>query len=415
MGRRADYLLLVVSADGANILCDPIGATDPITGKPGWRRIELGPRAKQVGAGKFEVAAVPAIMAAVETPGARIVARRVLDDGSGTEVVMSGPIEQPTGNYQAERDSRDGYGTLSVQFADDLALMSHHLVYPNPAQASTAQTVARYSVAAVNPETVTRNLVNLNAGPGALAARRVPGLTLAAAAGLYPGTTISTSWTRDTILTDALRDVDKLAVATGGLGIGFRALQVGLGIQFQTYAPQDLSAKVIFSRAMGNVAELDYSVIAPTATVALVGDATAGVGRVIRERINAAAITAGWPRIEMFVDARGAANSTEMDQTGDQALADYGPRARVTVKGIDTAQTRYGYAFGRDDQVSVQPYDGGPFVSARCLGADIVVTPEAGETVNPIIGTDDDGIVFDAKAAEIRAIWRSLGKLQGAL
>lgn len=417
MGRKADYTLLITSADGSTILTDPIGTSDPDSGKPGHTVIDCKPRHNQTGVGSFTVSAVPSILAAVNTPGARVVVRRALEDGSGlVDVEMSGPIEQPTAGYTAERDGADGYGSVTVQFADDIALLTDRLVYPNPTQAANAQTVAKYSVTTINPETVLWNLVNLNAGPSALVARREAGLTMAAKLGMYAGTTISRSWTRDTVLTDALRDVDQAAKDAGRpLGIGFRVVQVGAGLQFQTYQPQDLSTSVVFSRAMGNVAALEYTQVAPTATVALVGDAGAGVGRTIRELSNTAALTAGWRRREVFVDARGALNAAEMDLEGKKSLAENGPKPRVQVTAVETSQTRYGYDFTRGDWVSVQPYPGGPFVTARCLGADIMVTPEKGEVINPIIGTDDSGIAVDAKAAEIRALWRAVGKLQGAL
>jgi hypothetical protein len=418
MGRRADYTLLVTSADGATILCDPIGTSDPGSNKPGHTSIDIKPRHNSAGAGSFTVAALPAIMAAVNTPDARVVVRRALEDGSGlVDVEMSGPIEQPDNGYSAESDGAEGYGTVTVNFADDIAILADRLVYPNPAQAATAQTVAKYTVTGVNVETALWDLVNLNAGPGALVARRTPGLTMAAKLGLYVGSNVTKSWTRDTILTDALRDIDKAAKLLAGAprGVGFRVVQVGAGIQFQTYAPSDFSSKIVFSRAMGNVATLDYTRSAPTVTVALVGDATAGVGRVILELPNTPALTAGWRRREVFVDARGASNSTEMTTTGNTALTDGGPKTRAAVTAVETPQMRYGYDYGRGDLVSVQPYPGGPFVTATVLGANILVTPEKGEVINPVIGTDDDGINVDAKDAQIRALWRALGALQGAL
>jgi hypothetical protein len=417
MGRRADYTLLITSADGSTVLCDPIGTSDPASGKPGHTAIDIKPRHNNAGTGSFTVAALPAIMAAVNTPDARVVVRRALEDSSGlVDVEMSGPIETPANGYQADQDGADGPGTVTVGFTDDIAILADRLVYPNPAQSANGQTSAKYTLNTTNVETAIWDLVNLNAGPGALLARRTPGLSMLAKLGLYPGVTITKSWTRDTILTDALRDVDKAAKTAGAaLGVGFRVVQVGAGLQFQTYQPADFSSKIVFSRPMGNVSALDYTLTAPTVTVALVGDATAGVGRVILELPNTAALTAGWRRREAFIDARGANNATEMTTAGNQALTDGAPKTRAAVTAIETPQMRYGYDYGRGDLVSVQPYPGGPFVTATVLGANITVTPDKGEVINPVIGTDDAGVNVDAKDAEIRALWRALGKLQGAL
>ncbi|HEX8347258.1 MAG TPA: siphovirus ReqiPepy6 Gp37-like family protein, partial [Actinoplanes sp.] len=385
---------------------------DPTTGTPGHTMIDLKPRHLEAGFGEFSTAADPDLLAAVNDPDNRVVVRRALDDGTGTTIEMAGPIELPENGYQAARDGSGGLGTLTVKFADDLVVLADRLVYPDPAAASTAQTTTtRYVITAQNPENALRALVNLNAGPGALTARRVPGLVLGPDNNLMPGVTVSTSFDRAMVLTDALREVARLP---GGLGLGFRIVQVGGTLQFDVFQPQDLSNEIVFSRSMGNIAELGYSRAAPTATVAIVGDATAGVGRIVSERVNTVAHTAGWRRREVFVDARGVSNATERDQAGDEALAEGASKTRAAVTALETPDTRYGYDYGRGDLVSVQPYDGGPFITALVLGADITVTPDKGETVVPVIGTDND-VIVDAKAAEIRKLWRTIARLQGAL
>jgi hypothetical protein len=409
---KARYDLLITNPSGSTLIADPIGHADPVTNKPGHSKIELKPRHNEAGFGEFTVSAAPWILEAVNTPDARVVVQRT-DEVTGLVTrPFTGPIELPDDGHNIERDGTDGFGTVSVKLADDRVWAGYRLVYPDPAQPSTNQTTtARYTVTTLNPENVMYSLANLNLGPGALVARRLPGLTMAANAGLLPGVTISTSFVRNTILTDALREVARLA---GGTGLGWRIVQTSTGLQFQVFKPTDRSSSVVFSRAMGNVREITHSQSAPTATVAIVGDATAGTGRVIRERINTTAHTAGWNRREVFVDARGAANAAELDQAGDEALKEQGPLTRFAAKVIETPQNRLFVDFDIGDVVSGQPYNSGPFVTALVLGADILVTPQRGEVVEPIVGTDND-LLDDAKAAEIRRLWRSLGRIQGAL
>ncbi len=409
---KARYDLLITNPSGSTIIADPIGHADPVTNKPGHSKIELKPRHNEAGFGEFTVSAAPWILAAVGTPDARVVVQRTDETTGLVSRPFTGPIELPEDGYSIARDGTDGYGKVTVKVTDDRVWAGYRLVYPDPAQPSTNQTTtARYTVTSLNPETVMYSLANLNLGPGALVARRLPGLTMAANASLLPGVTISTSFTRDTVLSDALREVARLA---GGNGLGWRIVQTSTGLQFQVFKPVDRSSSVVFSRAMGNIREVTHSQSAPTATVAIVGDATAGTGRVIRERINTGAHTAGWNRRETFVDARGAANSTELDQAGDEALKEQGPQARFAAKVIETAQNQLFVHFDIGDVVSGQPYDGGPFVSALVLGADIMVTPQRGEVKEPIVGTDND-LLTDAKAAEIRKLWRTIGRMQGAL
>lgn len=408
MPRRPEYTLLITNPAGSTAL-EAISAGNPSSNRPGWSNIDLKPRHNVVGYGEFTVSALPAYLTAVNTPENRVVVQREAD-GAGLSVEMCGPIEAQPYGYEAQRDGTDGPGTVTVRFADDTARCADRLVYPNPAQASTAQTVVRYSIAAVNPEDAIRALVNLNAGPGALVARRVPGLVLGTDNGLMPGVTISTSFTRDTILTDALRECSRLA---GGLGIGFRIQQVNTTLEFQTFAPRDLSASVVYGRSFGNVESLSYEPSAPTDTVAIVGDATAGAARVVKERSSAAAAAAGWFRREVWVDARGAANATELEQAGDKALAEGAATYQVSLVALETLDTRWGYDVRPGDQVSVEVADG-VFVTALVQGADITVTPDKGETIKPLIATSADSLI-DAKAAEIRRLWRTVAALQGAL
>jgi len=416
MPRRADYTLVLTNPAGTSMLTDPIGTSDPLAQQFGWSRIEAKPRHNQAGSGTFTISATPDLLGALYTPDARVIVRRALEDGTGrTDVVMAGPIEQPEVGFKIERDATDGPGTVTVNYSSDHMWLGNRTVYPDPAHESYAQTAAKYIITNLNAETAAYNLMNLNAGPGAIASRRHPSLTVRATLG-FTTVTVTKEFTRDTPLLDALREIDRLAKAGGyALGVGFRVVQNGSsGLQAQTFTPLDLSNKVVFARMLGNVTEGSYSVAAPTVTHAITGDATAGTGRIISERVNTAAIAAGWQRREAFVDARSASNLAAQQTLGDQALADGGPKARATVKALETADCRYDYDFGPGDLVSYLPYAGGPYVTATCQGADITVT-EQGEDVVPIIGTDDTDINVDAKAAEIRRLWTEVKRLQGAL
>lgn len=413
MARRPEYTLIVTNPAGAQVI-ETIGEPDPETSTPGWTEINLKPRHLVVGYGDFTCAATPAVLEAVNTPENRVVVLRE-EAGAGASVEMCGPIESQPHGYQADRDGDDGPGRVTVRFASDDARLADRLVYPNPAAAATAQTtVTRYAITAVNPEDAMRALFNLNAGPGALTPRRFPGFILGADLGLLPAVTVSTSFTRDTILTDALREVSRLSAGgNGGIGLGYRLVQVGATIEFQVFKPRDLSGVVVFGREFGNVDQLDYEPTAPVDTVAIVGDATAGVGRVIRERINTAALADGWFRRERWVDASGAANATELDQSGDKALDEGGATYKVSVVARETPDQRWRYDFGPGDQASVEVAPG-VFVTALVQGADIQVTGDQGEVVKPIIATSAESLM-PATAREIRKIWRTINAKSGAL
>lgn len=407
MGWPAEYTVLVTNPGGSSVLCDPVEAANPVKGIPGYREIKCGPRRNEVGHGSLTVTALPELLAAVNTPESRMVVIREPDGGGAPSIVQAGPIEKPDHGFQAKRDGTDGYGVVTVNFACDKVRLGDRLLFPNPAQLLTAQTIAKYAVAAGNAEDAMRAMVNTQAGPGALAERRLPGLVLGTDRGLA-ATVPATSFTRNQHVLEGLRKLVELAGDT----LLFDIVPANNQLLFEVYQPADLSASIFFSRDLGNIEEHNYAPEAPLNTVAYVGDSQAGVGRVIRRRQNAAALAAGWLVKETFVDARSAANATEMDQEADKELADTGPKNTFTLVGKDTVTQRFGYDYPIGAKVSAEPYEG-VIVSALVQGADITVTPKSGEEVVPIIGVGaaSDSLA-DAKATEIRKILKRLAVLE---
>lgn len=340
-----------------------------------YTSIELIHRFNEPSSGTVVAPAFPWLLEAVYTPNNRVI---VIRDG---EIEMAGPIEKAGPlNYDAARDGEHGTGTVTFNFGDDFATVANREIYPDPANASTAQTVARYLITAVNGETAMRNLVNLNIGPGALAGRQLAGLVLGAVAGV--GTNVTKSF-RFTPLGDGLRDV---ALSAGGLG--FRIVQVdATTLEFQVYETRDLTNVVRFGRNLGNVSKVTYEIEAPTANVSIVGGADAGIDRVIRERSDAASVAA-YGRREQFVDSRSAQNSTEMDQAGDDEIKNNGAKARLTIEVIETPSQQYRRDFHLGDTVSVSPFTGVE-VADIVQAVTIDVDSDGVERVKPTIGTTD--------------------------
>ncbi len=265
-----------------------------------WQSISITLRFNEVSSGEFVAPATPELVAAVRTPKARVVCER------NGEILLAGPIEYTGGlDWSADKDGYDGYGDLTVRWADDLALIAGRLSYPNPALAATAQNVAKWT-ATGTPEVLMYGLANSNAGPGALTNRRIPQLVMGGSA----GTTGSITWsTRFQPLCDDFRGIAKLA----GGRVGFRTQQVDDNIEFQVYAPTDRTGEIWFSRSMGNLLSVQHEPEAPSATVAICGGKDAGVNRLVIERGD----PGEWWRLETFVDAAGADNLTELQAAVD--------------------------------------------------------------------------------------------------
>jgi hypothetical protein len=367
----------------------PVG--DPVSG---WTEVIATPAFNTVGSGQVTMPATPPVLDQINADGARMV---VIRDGA---YFLGGPIEKPgpfDWSLDQGSDAADP-GVVTVSFADDLALLAARRTYPDPAHASTAQTADYYTASAVNAETLLRALVNLNAGPGALAARRVPQLILGTAAGV--GTNVNLT-TRFEPLADVLR-----TVALAGGNLGFRTVQVGDNIVFTVYDPTDLAAQIRFSRGLGNLRAIHYDPETPTVTAAIVGGDGTGTGRTIRERVDLSTTV----RLEEFVNRADTTDTTEMDQAGDEALAQGGERAQLSVVAIDTAVQRYGRDYALGDIVTVEIYPGLAITDVVRAVA-LTATPEAGEVVNPLIGADSTTTV-SRMFAQYRQLERRLGRLE---
>ncbi|WP_341719929.1 hypothetical protein QQG74_09585 [Micromonospora sp. FIMYZ51] len=361
-----------------------------------WTSISVTLRHNEPSSGEFTAPQTRDLVEAVRTPRARIVLER---DG---EILLAGPIESTPLVWSADEHGYDGAGDLTVRWADDLALIAGRLSYPNPAQAATAQTSAKWT-ATGNPETLIRDLVNLNAGPGALSERQIPQLVLGPSA----GATGSVTWsTRFQPLTDDLRGV----AAISPTRIGFRTQQVGSTIEFQVYLPTDRTQGIWFSRSMGNVLSIEHEPEIAVATVAICGGKDAGANRLILER--GAADVGSQHRIEVFVDGSGADNSTQLAAVGDEELANSAEVQRLAVRAADIDGQRYGdYQLG--DLVAVEAYPGMPDVPDIVSAVEISVDPENGETVRPIIGVNSAQMLNPAAAVQ-QHILRALAR-RGAL
>ncbi|MEV1321952.1 siphovirus ReqiPepy6 Gp37-like family protein [Micromonospora arborensis] len=361
-------ITILITDRNLNVVGDPVA---------GWTNLDVTVRFNEPASGSFTAPARPELTQLLQTGGHRVVVQRA------GEVFIAGPIEV----QGPERWSVDGEdatpGTVSVQFADDLASVVGRLTYPDPSAVASAQTsVARWTSTG-NAEDILRSLVNLNAGPGALADRRVPQLALGADMGVGSSITFGTRFEQ---LGDALR-----SAASAGGGLGFRTRQSGGQILFEVYGPQDLTGQVRFSRGLGNLRSYEFTRTAPSATAAIVGGKDEGTSRVIVERVDTAA-AAVWGRLETFVDRRQSddteVDTAELDQAGDEALARGAATARLSSVTVDTPDQAFGVHYQLGDRVSVE-LNSGVEVADVVRAVHLQVTPGAGEVVTALVGSQE--------------------------
>ncbi|MEU3683781.1 siphovirus ReqiPepy6 Gp37-like family protein [Streptomyces sp. NPDC030592] len=367
---------------------------DPLTD---WTDLDVTRKFNEPAAGTVTLPAYPEVMAQLQ-PGNRMV---VIRDGA---IWTAGPMEQPA-DYVWSVDSELGVGKVTVAFSDDLATIAGHVVWPEPAKAWDLQLGDTWrSFDTINSETIIRTLVDENAGPGALADRRIPKLVLAAAAGVGTTTSVRTRF-------EPVLDPCRLAATTGG-GIGFRTQQIGQQIVFGCYAPADLTATARFSTGLGNLRSLSYSGSAPEVTHALVaGRETEGSSIRTYVQVADTAAAAAWWRVEKYVDGGADDDSKgELTASGTSEIADGAAPVSLATVTVDTPDLRAGVDYDLGDRVAVAlPHNLQVTDVVRAIT--LHASANEGEEVASVIGSQD--ATTDPQVVRlIRTLGRRLGRLE---
>lgn len=263
-------------------------------------------------------------------PGAGLIVTHV-DLG----VVFSGPRKTPT----LDATSVDPFGLLTVKGVTDSAILWHYNTRPLPGAAIGAQGLA-YDVRSGTAEAVMRGYVNANLGPGAAADRRISALTLDPDLG-RGGTTKRS--TRFDVLGDLLAEIASAA------GLGFDVIQNGLGLRYRTLVPVDRRAMVRLDLRSGTLTSTKSEDSGYEATHVVVAGQGKGEARTLIERSTVAsrawaAQWGPWGRIETFKDQRQTDDLLELQQAGDEVIAE--GAAALAVKAV--AADDSGMEFMRD-------------------------------------------------------------------
>ena len=333
------------------------------------------PRYNAVGAYTLEVSA-DSDKAGLLVEGNGLIIRTA--DG---HTVMSGPIR----SVDWSRSSSDGgSGKLTVGGVDDTSVLAQYTCWPTPTAVIGSQTDSVYKISAAVAETAMRALVNVNAGPGALASRKNPLLTLATD-GLHGGTITRQVNQFDSLLA-TLQDIANSA------GLGFRVTQVGAGLQFQVYAPATRAA-ARFSFGLGNLTDASYSTTPPTCTRAIVVAGGGTSPRVCKTYDRTDPVYPGLV-IEQFVDQTSVDSASvdltaQMDQAGDEALTNGAGQGSLSISPIDIPQLRYGRDYQVGDTVAAEVR--GDWYTDVVREVSLTCTASDGTKVTATVGGDSTG------------------------
>lgn len=347
---------------------------DPIVN---WLSIDVTLRFNQPGSGLIELPGYGWIRDMMLPGGRIVVARHVpVEQAYQSSILLSGPIESWL--YERSDDQENaGPGKITVHFADDLARIVARQVYPDPTLAAASNTTESWTFTG-NAELALRAMVNLNAGPGALTARQVPGLLLGDVALVGSGVQVKTQ--RMQPLGDVAREI-----ALVGGGLGFRARQSGTQIVFDVYQPADKSNQIRFGFNLGNLKYLAFETVSPTVTTAVVGAQGEGADLAVIERNNT--VDEGeWGRYEKLIARPGNGPAQELQDAGDQALAEGATKRRVAANTMDTPDQTFGVHYNMGDIVSIETFPGEQ-LSDKVVTVHVQAWPTSGEYIQATIGS----------------------------
>jgi hypothetical protein len=362
-----------------------------------YTQLTVIPRFNAVGAYTLEVSA-DSDKAPLLVEGNGLIIRTASGD-----TIMSGPIRTVDWSRSA---SDGGSGKLTVGGVDDTALLAQYTCWPSPAAVIGSQTASVYKLTAVAAESGMRTLVNVNAGPGALASRKNPLLTLSADGGR--GGTITRQVNQFDNLLNVLADIANTA------GLGFKVVQIGASLQFQIYQPAVQSA-ARFAFALGNLTDASYSTTPPTCTRAIVVAGGGTSPRVCKTYDRTDPLFPGLV-IEQFVDQTGVDTASvdlvaQMDQAGAEALTNGAGQGSLSISPIDIPQLRYGRDYSVGDTVAADVR--GDWYTDVVREVTLTSTAQDATTVKATLGGDSTGTSTVARIyAYIAQVKKDVGRLK---
>lgn len=316
----------------------------------------------------------------VTDPFARLEAR--LDD----IVWTSGPVSNLERTVELNDDS------LTITGFDDTIWLARRLAHPQPGTAAPPYATTAYDVHAGQASTVLAELVRVNAGPTAVAARQVPGLVVPVPVAAGGAVTVSARWQN---LLQLMQDTAR------GPGLVFSIV----GLSFQVHQPVDHGA--VFSQGLGTLAGWKVTATAPKGNKVVVAGQGTGTARTIREYTNPDSINQ-WGMGELFEDRRDTADVTELDNAGANALAAAIEPTTVVFTPLDSDGQQFGRDWNLGDIVTVIA---GELTVVDQVREVHVVLDDVGATITPSVGTPTGDLALFRSLAGLERRVRQLERI----
>lgn len=265
--------------------------------------------------------------------------------------LFSGPTTKP----QFTATSEDPDGTIKFEGVSDDIYFSDALAWPDPANLIGAQT-KQQDTRSGTAEAIIHAFVNANIGPGAHVARQKARLIMGPSQNRGALTQKSA---RFDVLGEVLSGVAKVA------DLGFRIVQRGANLRFETYAVVDRTDFIRLDVRNNTLLAQKLSIAAPEITHALVigkgadkaAGATVDPPRSLQMYTTAQSVEAqaDWGRrIERVVNSTATDVAAELQQAGLEELVDKGfTNVNVQVSPLENNGMNFGVDWGLGDRVVV--------------------------------------------------------------
>lgn len=330
-------------------------------------------------------------------------------------VIFSGPTLAPARNRSAQQPD----GSYLFKGVTDEILLADARAYPSPEVGDPSAQTRANDERTGSTESLLRQYVAYNIANGAIAesgptswapAQRLAGMRSKfrlKGGSLNRGLT-QTKSPRFQNLLELLREMVAFDPA-----LGFRVRQNGAYIEFEIVAVADRRRVIRFDIENGTLTSEQAQTQGASLTRAIVGGQGEGTARTIITRTSpaAAADEALWGRvIETFVDQRDTDNVTELEQSGDEKIAEAAGGTSVKIIPADEHTMRYG-DWREGDRVTA--VIGGEEAESRVTETVLLANPD-GVRIGAAIGNVTDFDPKDALTAKVEALDSRVGNLERA-
>lgn len=304
----------------------------------------------------------------------RIVLR--IDD----RTLRSGPMTHLERNVTVDGDD------LSLTGVDDSVWLTRRVAHPQPGTAAPPYSTTGYDARAGTASQILAQYIDVNAGPSAVAARRVPGLTVPVPA--PAGGAVSWQARYENLADFVLSKAD-------ALGLGVRVVDLAVDV----FVPVVRSA--VFSIDLGTLAETSSTFDAATGNWIYVAGQGVGAARTVVEVSDAQSI-ADWGRVEQFQDRRDTNDAAMLTSAGRETLQRGVTPRTVTFEPLDSPVQQFPRDWSVGDVVQVRV--GEQLRSDVVREVDVTLDGNGPVKIVASLGAADDLALFQASVDSARRI-----------